>query len=159
MAYNERIIDSHVQCPGNTCIPSAVEMVLKLHGAVDTDYYELQDTWSGSSFADFDGREIHGFRFKQVYSPADRRATFPFHDLFRRIQDELQQGRMVIISLPSNQGFHVWIIHDYDGGNFHAFSKSDGHTIRENRVMEIVQGIGGTDILVYQRMGQQENVT
>jgi len=58
MSYDRRIIGEHRQIFENSCVPSAVEMVLKLLGMVGKDYYDLQcETKNeGSNFAKFDGK-------------------------------------------------------------------------------------------------------
>jgi len=45
MNFDKSLIDNHEQKYQCSCIPSAVEMVLKLIGKVGTDYYELQESW------------------------------------------------------------------------------------------------------------------
>jgi hypothetical protein len=56
--FNRNIIDAHKQLYGVSCIPSSVEMVLKLLGQVPVSYYDLQMQWQNKldgSFRDFDG--------------------------------------------------------------------------------------------------------
>lgn len=69
--YIEEIIDQHQQISHRTCIPSAVEMVLKLLGEVDEDYYDLQNDWINGSFVDFDGQTVSGVTFSRI-NLADR---------------------------------------------------------------------------------------
>ena len=46
--FELRIIDAHRQLYGMSCIPSSVEMVLKLLGRVPISYYDLQTQSRGS---------------------------------------------------------------------------------------------------------------
>lgn len=96
--YIEEIIDQHQQRSHRTCIPSAVEMVLKLLGNVDMDYYDLQDVWTNGSFANFDGQTVSGVTFQRI-NLAERGPTFPCDQLFGLIDQELASDRYVIISL------------------------------------------------------------
>ena len=41
----EKIVDQHEQKSRNSCVPSSVEIVLKLLGRVKLDYYDLQKGW------------------------------------------------------------------------------------------------------------------
>ena len=61
--YDRLKIDRHRQIYDAYCIPSSVEMVLKLIDRVPQDYFELQEAWKNKtdgSFANFDNRTIAG---------------------------------------------------------------------------------------------------
>jgi hypothetical protein len=86
MEIDERI-GSHRQLYRYSCIPSAVEIVLKLLGRVDTNYYELQNEWDNredGSFKDFDERVVEGLTFRLVNN-------LPFEKLFDTIDQELEK--------------------------------------------------------------------
>lgn len=49
MNLDKSIIDNHEQKHQVSCIPSAVEMVLKLLRKVNVNYYELQESWKNKT--------------------------------------------------------------------------------------------------------------
>jgi hypothetical protein len=150
-------ISTHQQLYHLSCIPSAVEMVLKLTNRVGPAFYELQEKWGNriGSFADFDNRVVAGIHFHRQF-PMARSDSFPFGDLFLGIVEELHAQRYVIISLASPGGFHMWIIFDHDEENFCALTKDGiGNASQTTQTREIkrrVLGMRGTDILVYENM-------
>lgn len=150
---NKQVLDDHRQLYEASCIPSAVEMILKLIGRVPRDYHELQDKWkdkTDGSFADFDNVTIKGVTFK-VRFRLPREDNFPFGDLFCTIDNELDENRFVVISLPSQGGWHMFVIYDKDkNGDFLALTKDSGQTICRRDVKQAVCRVKGTDILTYQ---------
>jgi len=99
--FDRSIVDRHRQVFGNSCVPSAFEMVLKLTGRVSAEYYELQDASKNRtdrSGRDFDNVTIAGLTFHQLYAQPRRRG-FPFTGLFAAIDSELDAGRYVITGL------------------------------------------------------------
>jgi hypothetical protein len=148
-----RTIDAHRQRYGMSCIPMSIEMVLKLLGRVPPEYYDLQDARKNKAdgnFRDFDGKTIHGVTFHQQFA-LPRNDRFPLKKLFATIDDELNAGRYVIISLMSGNGWHMWVICDRTlDGDFVAFSKVDERTVSADRVNRIVTDMQGTDILTYE---------
>jgi hypothetical protein len=153
--FDRRIIDAHQQRYSMSCIPSSVEMVLKLLGRVPASYYDQQTAWkekADGSFHDFDGKLIAGVTFHQQFTMA-RNSEFPLAELFARIDHELQAGRFVIVGLASpGGGWHNWVIYDEDtGGEFLAISKSDKwKTVEERHVKQVVAKMQGTDIGTYE---------
>jgi TPR repeat protein len=150
--FDRKIIDAHQQRYGMSCIPSSVEMVLKLLDRVPASYYQLQDAWKNKadgSFHDFDGRAIEGLTFKQEFTQAHGE-HFPLADLYKAIDDELKAGRFVIIGLPAAGDTHDWVIYDEDEqGDFLAVSKAGGRTIENNHVRRTIAAMRGTDIGTY----------
>lgn len=139
----------------------SVEYVLKLIGKVPPDYFELQRAWGNKmtgSFADFDGREINGVKFRLQFGMS-RDAHFPIDDLFSTIEKELAEGRYVIISLAGNGGWHMFVINaKLPDGEFHAFSKlKGGQNVITKQVQAIVRKMQGTDILTYKIAGNPPN--
>jgi len=107
MKPNQAIIDLHEQKFFLSCIPSAIEMILKLEGKVDQDYYELQTEWNnnaGRSFDYFDNRTIHNLTYHRKENPDD---NIPYI-----IGEEITKGRYVAISIKNPKGFHIWVIYD-----------------------------------------------
>ena len=163
--YIQRIIDQHQQISNVTCIPSAVEMVLKLLGKVETDYCDLQNRWTIGSFANFDGQTVSGVTFQRI-NLAERSPTFPFDQLFRIIDQELASDRYVIVSLfgMSSEGpsFHAYVIFDEDRvhNDYFAVTKAslNGRYVTQfdENIKERVRRIQGTDILVYTLTSTQD---
>ena len=158
MNYDRSIIDSHVQKYYLSCIPSAVEMILKLLGKVSCDYYELQDEWhskygdkSSGSFADFDEKTIEGVTFLCKFGSL-RGSEFPYTKLFNTIDEELASGRYVMVSLttPRNQ-YHIHVIYDNKNNDYQEFTKTFKNTTHfSGSVKAHIKQMQGTDILIYQ---------
>ena len=159
MEINWKIVADHCQKYQFSCIPSAVEMMLKLSGKVGSDYYELQHLWDNKtvgSFRDFNGKTIEGLTF--TYEK-----DFPSIDaLFEEISKHLSENRLVAISLKAGlvdsaslrpDDYHMWIIYGYceKNGDYRAFTKIGQETKRITNVKEIVGKMGTTDILVYEQ--------
>jgi len=152
---DDKIVSQHQQLDDCSCIPMAVELVLKLLGRVPADFYGLQLEWHNrkdGSFDAFDGRTISGVQFRlQFRLPRDDR--FPLDDLFLTIENELKAGRYVIVSLAMpGGGWHMFVIHErLPSGEFRAVSRVHGRTetLIIDQVREIVKGMNGTDILTY----------
>jgi len=150
--FDRESIDRHNQIDDLHSIPSGVEMILKLTGRAPSNYYELQCEWESKTdgtFGDFDGKKISGLTFhKQFDQP--RNDTFPLKELFAAIHAELKAGRYVLISLPSESGSRVYLIHQEDSdGDFIALSKDGQKTIEIKQIKKIVSDAKGTDILTY----------
>lgn len=163
--YIQRIIDQHQQISNGTCIPSAVEMVLKLLGKVETNYYDLQNRWTNGSFANFDGQTVSGVTFQRI-NLAERSPTFPFDQLFRIIDQELASDRYVIISLfgmfRERPCFHAYVIFDEDHvqDDYFAVTKAslNGEYVTQfdDNLKQRVYETQGTDILVYTLTSTQD---
>ena len=86
--FDKEIIDKHIQKYPYSCIPSCVEMVLKLLNKVNLGYYKLQDTWKNNkngSFHNFDKNIIKGITFHHEFN-MDRGADFPIEKLTKRLK-------------------------------------------------------------------------
>jgi len=152
LPLDQNVLDAHKQYSQMTCIPMAVEFVLKLLGKIPPDSFELQRTWIDGrrDFGEFDGKTIEGVRFRSHYTPPDRGDDFPLEDLFSMVEQEFKAGRYVIVSLPANGNYHSWIIYNQlPNGEFEAVTKGR-ETDRIDNVREIVGGMKGTDILTYE---------
>jgi hypothetical protein len=152
--FDRRVIDLHRQLFGWSCIPSSVELVLKLLGRVSPHYYELQKEWQNRKdgcFDDFAGRTIAGVKFDRRYAMT-RCAMFPFKGLFAAIDAELASGRFVIVGLENETGdaYHGWVIVErLPGGEYHGFSKAWERTMEATDIKRRIIDIGGTDIGTY----------
>ena len=151
--FDLRIIDAHRQLYGMSCIPSSVEMVLKLLGRVPVSYYDLQTQWkekADGSFTDYDGKTFAGVTFHQQFTQPHG-TDFPLAKLFDTISAELHEGRFVIVGLVSEDDTHDWVIYDEAAdGEFLAVSKAGVHTIEERHVKRIITSMKGTDIGTYE---------
>jgi hypothetical protein len=149
------IVVNHVQRFEYSCIPSAVEMVLKLSGLVGQEYYELQTAWRPDTNLDFrayNGSVFEGLSFQRQFGipPSPQ---FPINELFEMIDRELSLNHFVIISLAVNGGWHMYVIFEKLADDYVAFTKTvlNGHqTLLISNVKEIVRQMEGTDILIYQ---------
>lgn len=158
----KEIIDKHEQIHEGTCTPSAVEMILKLEGKVEFDFYELQNKFAfhnGANYNELVG-EHYGLFFTQKFS-MDRNNQFPIFDLFNEIEKELKLERYVSISLfegVSLDGkyhcFHNYIIYDNQNNDFQAITRifKDNNPRFEFQVKKRVLSMKGTDILVYEKI-------
>jgi hypothetical protein len=155
MNIDDQIVQAHDQTDTYSCIPMAIELVLKLLGRVPLDYYELQTDWKSKAdgnFADFDGEIIKDVKFIACYSTRiyPRGVTFPLTDLFDKIDSELKQGRFVIIALPIDGGvYHNWVIYNkLSNGEYEGVTRGNkDENIRDIRTR--VNDMKGTDILTY----------
>ncbi|MGO9014033.1 MAG: hypothetical protein ACLQF0_03545 [Dissulfurispiraceae bacterium] len=153
--FDISIIDTHEQLDINSCIPSAVEMILKLLKEVPADYYDLQKAWEpapGDNFSKYDGIVIENVKFELKFNLSNhpRGTSFPLDRLFNTIDDELQAGRFVAISLEVKGGWHNYIIYKKNAdGEYSACTKCYRDTCFTHNVKARVEAMGGTDILVY----------
>ena len=146
------IIDNHKQLYTNSCISSAIELVLKLMGVVDQNYYKLQKQYNNRvdlSFANF-SKTIQGIKFEQKFCvPRDQ--NFPFDKLFAEIDNRINKRQFTIISLQNMNNYHMFVITDkLENGEYRAFSKNMKNTLERNTVMSDVHKMNGTDILIYE---------
>jgi len=146
-------IDQHRQLFDSSCIPSGVEMVLKLIGRVTEDYFVLQQAWKDKkdgTFADFDRRTVEGVTFRQRFSMR-RGSKFPLKKLFAAIDAELIHGRYVLVSLSSDSGsYHIWVVvQRLSGGGYRALSKNGRETAEIMDTRERIEAMQGTDIVTY----------
>jgi len=149
--FNKELVDAHEQKYVVSCIPSAIEMILKMLGKVNENYYELQDFWknkTNGSFADFDGKTVNNVTFEAKFRYA-RDTNFPIDNLFKTIDSELSDGRFVIISLHTLCGWHMYVIFDKLGDEYLAFTKEGKITQIISDVKSQVRMMRGTDILSY----------
>lgn len=150
--YLDFVVNNHNQLFELSCIPSTVEMILKYYNVVDFDFYDLQNEWknkSDGSFRNFDQKELFGITFSQKFAlPRDE--NFPIDSLFNTIENELKSERMVVISLPSDTGWHMFIICKQTAeGDFVSYSKLGTHTLILRNTKDIVRKSKGTEIMTY----------
>jgi hypothetical protein len=170
MNPDKEIIRNHRQLFEFSCVPMAVEFVLKLIEHAERGYFELQEKSQNNklgTFADFDNREINGVKFQHKFSVKGGR-NFPpekMKKLFETIDRELdEKKRYVIISVANDpaepsQGWHNFVIYDRNKeGEYEAVSKTfqpdlnvhdDSDTWRRSDIRKKVTEMTGTDILTY----------
>jgi len=155
MELHQDVLNVHKQLSALSCIPMAVELVLKLLGRLPPDNFELQQQWqnrSDGSFKVFDNQVIRGVRFRHQFTMS-RGQDFPLNDLFAAIGSELDQGRYVIVSLPSGEhSAHMYVVYDRAAGDgFKAVTYQFGEdgAYETEDVREVLQKWGGNDILTY----------
>lgn len=150
--FFDTVVNNHNQIFQMSCIPSAVEMILKYCNVVDFDFYDLQNEWQNKvdgSFRNFDKKELYGITFFQKFVlPRDE--SFPIDSLFQTIENELKSEKKVIISLPADTGWHMFIIcKQTPDGEFVSYSKLGSHTLILRNTKEIVRKSNGTEIMTY----------
>ncbi|MDR0265457.1 MAG: hypothetical protein LBJ04_19730 [Sphingobacterium sp.] len=150
--FFDTVVNNHNQIFQMSCIPSAIEIILKYYNVVDFDFYDLQNEWkdkADGSFRNFDKKELYGITFFQKFVlPRDE--NFPIDSLFQTIENELKSDKKVIISLPSDTGWHMFIIcKQTPDGEFVSYSKLGSHTLILRNTKEIVRKSNGTEIMTY----------
>jgi hypothetical protein len=154
LPFDRGIVDAHRQLYGFSCIPSSVEIVLKLTRRVPLTFHGLQHEWRDKTdgcFDHFDGRTIAGVTFHRKYAMT-RCAMFPFKGLFAAVDAELAEGRPVIVGLENDNhdGYHNWVIVEkLPDGEYRAWSKAWFQTIELTDVKRRIIEMGGTDIGTY----------
>lgn len=158
--YVKEVIDQHDQIANYSCVPSSVEMTLKLLRKVPTDFYELQQRCNanGGCFADFDGVTINGVTFHRI-NLADRGPNFPFNRLFDIIDAEIEADRYVMIALVGmavgRRCYHGYVIFGKDQTNndYYSVTKAslNGRYVTQfdGNIKNRIRETQGTDILVF----------
>ena len=153
-SFDRRIVDAHEQRYMMSCIPSGVEMVLKLLGRVPRSYYGLQTAWrnkADGSFQNFDGKTFEGVTFHHKFFTEPHGFQFPLSSLFETIDRELKAGRYVAVGLARGGDVHSWLIYDEaPDGEFLAVSKFGPWTIEQRHVKRAIARMQGTDIGTYE---------
>ncbi|MCX6159058.1 MAG: hypothetical protein NTY74_13845 [Ignavibacteriae bacterium] len=162
-------IKSHRQLTEISCIPMAVESILIL-----LDYMKVNDTslqsnpaysgnsnWikSGWSISKGSSRVVFKREFHlpdlNLKARGDHFMVDYFDKLFEKIDDELNNERLVIISLESGTDqWHMEVIFDKVNNDeyktFTFYHNHNGPKINEsNNLRERVTSMKGTDILTY----------
>ena len=147
------VVQQHKQLYNMSCIPSAVEMVLKYNKKVNSNYYELQNSWkekADGTFQDFDNKTIYGLKFTRQFN-LPRSNDFPIDSLFKTIDNEIVAGRIVIISLPSGQNMYHMYLLDHKTDTYLGYSRgyNQDEVLKLDNIKGFVKAMGGTDILTY----------
>ena len=165
-SLNYDLLLNHEQKYPLSCVPSSIEMILKLEKIVNKDYYELQNRAGNVAIG---GNQFNGNKYPDEFpiltftqkftNPRDN--NFPFDDLFRTIDEELAKNHYVIVTLkPDRVNFHNYILFDHCHDNEYIaitkfFNKPPSW---ENKVKEIIRSIQGTDIITYSLENRNEYV-
>jgi hypothetical protein len=112
MKRNDEIIKIHEQRYQNSCVPSAVEIVLKLEGLIEPDDYYLQEHFGntcigGGDIVNFFNEEKKNITFYQkVYGDLE--------SYFNEMKNELSNTRYVIVPLATGPNqYHNHVVYDY----------------------------------------------
>ena len=161
--YDEKIVHQHRLLRPSSVVPSCVELVLKLGGRVPADFYELQHAWldnAGGSFHDFDGSTIAGLTFHQRFTH-ERGPGFPLPKLFAAIDEELRNGRYVVVGLrnePDLNSFSARVIVERNAaGEYQAVTKNDNDTVIVNDFKARITRMQGTDLGVWATPAHQRS--
>lgn len=103
-----KVVDAHHQQYKKSCSPSIIEILLKLEGKVQSDYYTQQRTYKNQNVGLDFAREktIEKVTFHQHVIDTDG----PF---INRVQDELNAGHFVgiyALNPGSTTDYHGWIV-------------------------------------------------
>ena len=158
LPLDPNVLAVHTQIGDLSCVPMAVEFVLKLLGRVPPNFFALQQDWINRSggalefndFRVFNGQILYGVRFRSNYTPPVRGGGFPLEELFSIVDDELLARRYVIVSLTVPGGWHNYIIYDrLPNAEYEAVTKAQ-HPEHIANVRQRVIDMEGTDILTYE---------
>lgn len=171
MKINKTDIENHCQITVISCIPMAVECVLKLLYLMPVSDFSLQKDSSKSGNSNW----IHnGFSYpigspkvtfsREYFLPdiglKDRGPHFMkdyFDPLFKTINEELKNNRYVIISLQSTKNpvnWHMEVIFDKVNDNEYQtvsfyYNVKGPHIYRAQNLRQRVTDMEGTDIITY----------
>jgi hypothetical protein len=168
MYINRKIIDNHQQIYPNSCVPSGVEMVLKLEGIMNSTLHSLQEAYGNNprSGDDFDNKEFSNGYIKIKFHKV---LLLTLKDIFHRIEYELKDNRYVLIPLKtSSPGDPMWTCHIHliynlmENGEYQSLTKLPGQpTIEDSSTKkrftdnfneQINTGRLGIDFLTYERI-------
>jgi hypothetical protein len=152
LPLDENVLAEHKQLSVYSCVPMAVEFVLKLLEKLPREDFRLQKAWNDrkdGSFSDFDGWKFDDIKFTRQF-PQPRDDSFPLDGLFSTIENELAAGRYVIVSLGVPPQNHNYVIYNrLLNGEFDAVTKGQNPE-QINDVRARVSNMKGTDILTYE---------
>lgn len=150
--YDPKIVDAHREKYPSSTIPMSVELVLKLLGRMPVDSFALQEPWKDKhdgNFSDFDNKTIDGVTFHHKFDQP-RGNEFPTEDLFDTVDEELDHGRYVIISVYTGRSFMLYVIVGRTAdSDYHAVGKAGDQMWTVTNVKPRVREMKGTDILTY----------
>jgi hypothetical protein len=172
MKIDKNILDIHRQIFATSCVPSAVETILKIEGILDPFSYCLQEIFgdqnprSGADFADktFTKKNLK-IKFRQL-------SFGSLKETFDCIDSELNDNRCVIVPLKTSpdsadsQTYHAYVVCDFhEGGEYRAVTRLYGNekiieetdtkarfTANYNEmIIKPAAQREGIDILIYER--------
>lgn len=115
------IVDNHEQRYKDSCSPSLIEILLKVHRLVEPGYYELQDLYKNNNvgLTHFRNQKIEGLH---VHCHDESKGQ-SFRD---RLQELLKAGQTVALYCE-NKGdpskCHGWLVNGVQGQEIHLLSK------------------------------------
>lgn len=155
------VLSAHHQISPYSCIPSALELVLKLEGVLELDRHDLQERHFENKkldFGKFHEFKERGLTFHAMFAPGCELAK-----LRSAIELELASGRYVVVALqeegaPEGETLvHAWVVIGRRGSEFVGVSRcqNGGPLLFEPRIWARVEKRGGTDIMVYRLEGDE----
>jgi len=115
-----QIVDAHSQLYRLSCSPSLIELLLKAHGLVSQDFYELQNQYQNENvgLTCFGNRKMQGL----YIHCHDESKGQSFLD---RLQELLKEGHTVALYCvnPDGHGCHGWLVDGVRGGRLYLLSK------------------------------------
>lgn len=154
------IIEKHQQLFEVSCVPMSIEFLVKLEDTTQVNFYEEQHKHPNGKIGGeyYDKKIIHSLSFSHLFSNSKnpRGTSFPLQQLIDKMKEEIDNGRYFQISLESGgNNYHMWIIYGYnDNLDFFGITKywNNPHPHRISNVIEKLKKMGGTDIVVYQKI-------
>ena len=98
------VLDKHVQHYPKSCAASGMELVVKLHDFEPDTFREIQDRYGDTNigFEKLVDLAAYGIKAKDH--------ELPVIDGFKKIEEEVADGRFPLVSLPSSLlGWHIWV--------------------------------------------------
>ena len=120
--YIRQIVDAHRQKYERSCSPSLIELLLKIHNLVPSDYYDLQDRYQNQNVGliHFRDQVIQGLRIHCH----DASKGQPF---LSRLQELSSAGQIVALyCVTPNDPYrncHGWIVEEIHSDRIHLLSK------------------------------------
>lgn len=136
MTNPDTVLASHIQHYRMSCAASGMEIVLKLHSLVESDYRALQDRYKDTNI----GFEYLSDLAEFGITAISREDTISAG--FQRIESEVKEGRFPLLSVHNESlGWHVWVAVPIESSfrllsrsfnNPHTHEISDLNTVRLN---------------------------
>jgi hypothetical protein len=170
IVLNENLISEHYQFAHGSCIPSMIEVVLKLEGIIDIDDFRFQSDkskWWDSSWIDdlnLKNSEEKSLIFKRHFEePRGSNWLNKFRNtFFSLIDEELSMGRFIIVIMNSGQGnYHPEIIYSkkksyiYYTFTFHAqdsLNVNGMYKYEQDLFQRVIVQMEGTALYTYNRL-------
>ncbi len=155
LPLDDIVLINHKQKYEKSCVPMSIELVLKLMGVMKVDDYRLQDEKGNESRwgAEYHENEINNVKIIHSFD-SDRDDQFPMDELFKKIEEELDNDRFVqcVWKNDDMQDFHAYVIYGYNDNEYLAITYHAYETdvIRVDDMKSRLSKIQGSDILTFE---------